>query len=603
MQHRRRGETYPVTDMPNLKSRSLAFACLAAMYFASPSDPAFARTELPAYAPDVGREAASGAAGVPEYAGSGLDADLIYSVLVAEIAARRGDMATAFTHYFRAAEQARDAKMAELAVKSAVSADLSDEAERGIRLWTELSPDSVSVFQVAAFLRIRAGDREGALVQLSRVVELAGKDGGAGYAQAAGIIARAPSAEERVALMTALVDLDPDSADAQQALAMVAASAARPDVAVTAARRALELRPDWSAPRIFLVRLLISEGRRGEARTMLEEFIASSPEDHALGMLYGQFLVEEQEFTSARSEFERLLRNQPKEPDVLFAVGILSLQLDDIGAARSHFTRLFETGERGGDASFYLGQVEERAENRDAAIGWYEKVTGGNASDAQVRIAVLRAKGGDVRRAREMLQQLRDQSPDDAVTLFLVEAEILDQVGRPDEALAVYDEAVQSFPGDPDLLYSRALFAVKLDRIDRAEADLRQILIGNPDHADALNALGYTLADRTDRYQEAARLIERAYQLKPEEPAVLDSMGWISYRLGDHEAAVDYLRRALAAMSDGEIAAHLGEVLWAMGRHDEAWAVWDEALKSHPEHSYLLDVVGRHRVTSTEAGR
>lgn len=336
---------------------------------------------------------------------------------------------------------------------------------------------------------------------------------------------------------------------------------------------------------------------------MLEEFIASSPEDHALGMLYGQFLVEEQEFTSARSEFERLLRNQPKEPDVLFAVGILSLQLDDISAARSHFTRLFETGERGGDASFYLGQVEERAENRDAAIGWYEKVTGGNASDAQVRIAVLRAKGGDVRRAREMLQQLRDQSPDDAVTLFLVEAEILDQVGRPDEALAVYDEAVQSFPGDPDLLYSRALFSVKLDRIDRAEADLRQILIGNPDHADALNALGYTLADRTDRYQEAARLIERAYQLKPEEPAVLDSMGWISYRLGDHEAAVDYLRRALAAMSDGEIAAHLGEVLWAMGRHDEAWAVWDEALKSHPEHRYLLDVVGRHRVTSTEAGR
>ncbi len=176
--------------------------------------------------------------------------------------------------------------------------------------------------------------------------------------------------------MQALADQFPDSAYAQQSLAMVAASSSQLEIADAAARRALELRPEWNKPRLFLVKLLLSSDKRGEARQLLEDYLAQSPEDQALRMLYGQLLVEEEEFSGARDVFERLLHNRPKEPDVLFAVGILSLQLEDTDGARIYFSRLYETGERRDEAAFYLGQVEERADNTEAALEWYRKVAG-----------------------------------------------------------------------------------------------------------------------------------------------------------------------------------------------------------------------------------
>lgn len=543
---------------------------------------------------------APGADSAPPSPRDGLDSELVYAVLVAELAARSGDLATAFSHYLQAAERSRDAKLAELAVRAAVTAGDGVAMEQGLQLWLSLAPDSVGAHQVAALLRIKAGDREGVLTHLARVVRIAGADAAAGYNHVIGILSRAEDRQERVDLMRALVDQDAENPEAHQALATMAAAAGDNRVAEAAARRALELRPQWSKPQIFLVRLLLSEGKRDEARGLLEGYVAANPDEQALRMLYGQFLIEQKEFSSARAEFERLLGNQPKEPDVLFAAAILSLQLEDLDAARIYFTRLYQTGERQDEASFYLGQVEERAGHPAAAIDWYVKASTSNRTDAQVRIAVIRAKKGDVARAREIIQQLRDQSPEDAETLYLVEAEILDEAGRAEEAMSVYAAGLEAAPDSSDLRYARALYAVKLSQIDLAESDLRKLITRDPDHADALNALGYTLADRTDRYQEALTLIERAHALKPEEPAILDSMGWVHYRLGDLDLALDYLRRAASLMSDGEISAHLGEVLWALGRRDEAWKVWEAALKEHPEHAYLLEVVNHHRVAQGE---
>jgi tetratricopeptide (TPR) repeat protein len=523
--------------------------------------------------------------------------DLLYAVLVAEVAARRGDLATAFTHYLGAAELARSEQMAELAVQAAIRGEDEGAAERGVTLWLQLAPQSAGAHRIAALLRIKAGDREGALTHLARLVKLVGADAGAGYLHAAEIIGRGSKPEERVSLMQDLVGLDPDNPDAHYALAMVAAGAGRNEIAAASARRALDLRPDDNKPRLFLVRLLLSEGKRDAARALLEEYVAAKPDDHSLRMVYGQFLVEEKEFSNARAVFERLLNNRPKEPDVLFAVGILSLELGDLDSARIYLTRLYQTGERRDDAAFYLGQVEERAQHPAAALDWYAKSQGANLVDAQVRVAVLRGKAGEVDRAREIVQQLRDQSPDEAQMLYMVEAEILDQAGRQEQALAVYGSALEAFPDEPDLRYGRAMLAVKMDRIDDAERDLRGIIDANPEHADALNALGYTLADRTDRYQEAQGYIEQAHRLKPDEASILDSMGWVNFRLGQYEVALDYLRQALARMNDGEIAAHLGEVLWAMGRQAEAREVWEKATKDHPDHAYLRDVVERHGLT------
>lgn len=585
--------------MPPVFSHLLsANALLVCLVLASAGASAAVTDPAQPVAPVAGDTRPVSPASDPAAVSDGLNPDQIYAVLVAEIAARRGDMETAFAYYLEAAELTKDPRLAELAVRAAINADDLSAIDQGILRWLALDPESANAHQVGAFSRIKAADKEGAILHLMRLVELSPQDQDTAFMHAAAIISRAPTAAERVALMQALAGEYPDNATAQQALAMVAASASELTIADAAARRALELRPEWNEPRLFLVKLLLSADKRTEARNLLEEYVKQSPEDQSLRMLYGQFLVEEEEFSSARTVFERLLSHRPKEPDVLFAVGILSLQLEDVDGARIYFSRLYETGERRDEAAYYLGQVEERAENPAAALEWYGKVEGSNAVEAQIRTALLRANAGEVQRAREILQGLRNQAPDNAVLLYLVESEILESVGRAEEAMSIYDSALLAFPDDENLLYARALAAVKRDRLVVAEQDLRRIIELDPEHADALNALGYTLADRTDRYAEAKVFIERAYALKPEEPAILDSMGWVYYRLGEYETALDYLKRALSTMSDGEIAAHLGEVLWAMDRRTEAWSVWEAAIKEHPDHEYLKEVVGRHRAAT-----
>jgi len=527
----------------------------------------------------------------------GLSADQTFAILAAEVAGRRGDLGTAHIYYLQAAELTGHAELAELAVRAAMGGEDREGAERAVALWLRLAPEAPEAHQLAAVLRIEASDQEGALIHLRRIVELGGLEAELAWTRVTSIVARVADVESRLALMRALVESFAGSADAEQALAAVAAAASRYEMADAAARRALELRPDWNRPRLFLVKLLLSQNRRDEARALLESFVAEAPEDSPLRMVYGQFLVEEQDFTSARAVFERLLHNEPRQPDVLFAVGVLSLELEDLDEARRAFAQLHQTGQRRDEAAYYLGQVEERAGDVGKAIDWYQQVRDANASDAQVRIALLEAEAGQVERAREILQRLRDQAPADGLVLFLIEAEILVEAGYDEQAMEVFDAALRAYPDDPDVLYARALHAVELERIEQAERDLRRILVDDPHHADALNALGYTLADRTERYEEARALIEQAYALKPEEPAILDSMGWIHFRLGDYEQALSYLRKALETLNDGEIAAHLGEVLWAMGREAEAWEVWEAALAEHPEHAYLNRVVERFRLS------
>jgi tetratricopeptide (TPR) repeat protein len=269
--------------------------------------------------------------------------------------------------------------------------------------------------------------------------------------------------------------------------------------------------------------------------------------------------------------------------------------------ARDYFTRLRNTGERWDDAAYYLGQVEELDGAAEQAATWYAKVRGEHALDAKVRIARLRAEGGELGEAREMLDRLRDQWKDDSLLIFMLEAEMLADLDRAQDALAVYGEALEAFPDNLDLRYARALHAAGMQQLDVLERDLRLVLEKDPEHADALNALGYTLADQTDRYQEALGLIEKALALKPDDPAVLDSMGWVQYRLGNLEEAERYLRQALEKLQDGEIAAHLGEVLWVKGQRDAAWRVWEEALAADPDHDYLLRVIGRHRFSRSDA--
>lgn len=532
---------------------------------------------------------------------SELTADLVYTILVGQIAGQRGEQAIACTHFLRAARLARDPRLAELAANAALALDDTMAMQQTADVWIELSPDAIGARQLAAYTRLAADDVSAAMWHLRRIITLAATEGGGGYEQAASLVSRLELPDRRLKLMETLTSEEPESADAWFARAMVAAGADCHEEAVSAARRASNLRLGWNLPRLFLVQLLLKHGDREQARQALETFVAESPDDRRLRLFYAQLLIDEQEFSHARRLFEQMLRNAPKAPDVLFALGVLSLQLEDLAAARDYFVQLYDTGERQSDSAYHLGQVEELAENSEVAVSWYRKVAGEHAVDARVRIALMHARQGKLAHARELLQQLRDQRPEDAPMIYLVEGVVLADLGRPEAAMDLYDEALKAFPGDHDLLYARGLQAFSLDRLDVMENDFKAILAEDPESAEALNALGYSLADRTERFAEALSYIERALALKPDDPAILDSMGWVQFRLGNSEQALEYLRKALALIPDGEIAAHLGEVLWVLGRRDEARSTWEAALDRDPDHEYLLRSIGRYNFTRSDS--
>lgn len=530
-----------------------------------------------------------------------LSADLVYAALVAEVALQRSDYDAAFEHFLSAAKLAGEPSLAERAVRSALNAEQSDAARQALDLWVELEPDAPKAHQLSAFLALESGERAMALESLQRLIELGGVPG-QGYMQAAQILGRLPEASERLALMRELVaalgaDDDPD---AQFALATLAAGAGENEIAMERAERAAALRPGWTDPQLFLVRLLASEEQPKQAQAVLERYISQAPDDSELKLMKAQLHMDADEPKQALGVFDELLERTPERPDVLFAAAVLSLDIEDMEAARGYLETLQRLGERPSDVAFLLGQVEEQTNNPEAALALYAQVQGQNRTNAQVRIARLHAKGGNIERARELFQQLRDQYPGQTSAFYLIEGDMLRGQGLDEQALGVYDLGLSEEPDNADLLYARAMLSVGMGRVESLERDLRRILMTDPDHVDALNALGYTLADRTDRFDAAESLIERALQLRPDDPAILDSMGWVLYRKGQPGAAEEYLRRALEQGFDAEIAAHLGEVLWTLGRQDEARAVWRHALDEAPEHEYLRRVLSRFRFSQSE---
>jgi len=257
---------------------------------------------------------------------------------------------------------------------------------------------------------------------------------------------------------------------------------------------------------------------------------------------------------------------------------------------------LIRLNEREGEAQYYLGRIYENRKQYDIAIDWYQQVHVGDYQfDARLRIADMLGLSGQIDEAIEHLDAMLDgsQSNGSLVRIYVAKGELLRLARRYEESMAVFNTALEIVPGNSDLLYARALVAERLGQIDQLEEDLKFILKTEPDNAHALNALGFTLADQTDRYEEAHVYLKRAIEIMPDDPAIIDSLGWVHYRLGDYDEAIRLLRMALSRFDDAEIAAHLGEVLWVVGKQEEARGIWQKALKKTPDAPVLLKVMQR----------
>lgn len=523
--------------------------------------------------------------------------DVLYHLLLGEIAGHRGQLDVSVSSLSQAAKKTRDPRLAERATMAALYARLPGDALPNALMWVELKPQSSEAQEALAAALMESGKPAEALPHFEKIIELGGEAGIAqSYLRIAATLGRQSNRTDALETMRALTGLHPDKAVAQYALAHLAVRVSDLDTAMTAIERALSIKPAWEDAALFKARVLVSLKDMPKVLTFYESYLDSYPHASHMRLGYARHLVDLKQWDKARVQFKLVVADTPRDAEVMFTIALLALQSNDLDESERFLKRTLGLQPENDQARLYLGQVAEQRKQYNEAIQWYSSIESAEMHfEAQARLGVALAKEGKVDQARAHLHNLLPKTEAQKVQLALAEEQMLRDTKQYTEAYSVLSQALGELPDNVDLLYARALVAEKLNRIEVAEKDLRHILKKDPKNPNALNALGYTLADRTSRYTEALALIEQALALKPDDPFILDSLGWVHYRLGNHSEAVRYLRAAFDKRTDAEIAAHLGEVLWVTGDRTGAESVWKRALQQTPDNEELLDVISKFR--------
>lgn len=523
-----------------------------------------------------------------------LTSKLLYQLLVAEFSGQQGALRLSADTYLEAAQRTRDYRLARRATRIAIYARENTMALKAARLWVELDPGDEEAHKSVAALLIATGEQDKAQDHLQWLLNHEKQRGNNGYMLIASLLATDPDKQRAMHTMDALTadaTKDPDALFARAHLASELGDVKRTQ---TELHRLLSIAPDHTQGLILQARVLNELGDTDGALKSINQALSLSPDNHQLRLTYARMLVDARRLKEARKQFKILGKAAPRDADVIYALGLLAMEAGDLDDAEAQFKKLLQLQEREEESRFALAQIAEERKQYDKAIEWFSSIAQGERYiEAHLHAARLIAKQQGLEQARRYLRELETQNDDERVDLYLAEAELFNKGGEHQKAMEVYNEGLQQFPDNTDLLYARGMTAEKLDRLDAMEQDFRRILKLKPDDAHTLNALGYTLVDRTDRLQEGFDYIKRAYKQQPEDVAILDSMGWALYRLGRLEEALDYLQRAADKLRDGEIAAHLGEVMWVSGKKEEARKIWQKALELSPDHKVLQQTIQR----------
>jgi len=540
----------------------------------------------------AGAESERSTANLPEQE---LTEPLLYEMLLAEIALQRGNPALAAQTYADLAKRTKDPRIARRAVEVANFARAPQFALEAARVWHEADADSVQALQTLTALLVNARKVDEAEPYLAKLLDRDGESAASGFMQLGRLFAGNPDKQANLRVVRALAARYPALPQAQLAISQAALAANDDAAALAAARRAAELRPGWDAAAIYEAQVLQRQSPERAARS-LAAFLEQYPKAREARLAYARLLAGERKYAEARVEFEKLLAAFPDNGDVRYAVGLLAMQLKDYATAETSLKRLLDMGFRDPHGVRYLlGQAAEEQKKWDEALRWYGSIPRGEQFlPSRLRIANVMGKQGKLEEARAYLRAL-DTDGEQHVQVLIAEAQLLRDADQNGDAFELLGKALQAQPEQPELLYDRAITAEKLERFDVLESSLRTLIRVKPDYAHAYNALGYSYADRNLRLGEARKLIERALELSPDDSYIIDSMGWVLYRMGDLKGAAEHLRRAYLGRPDAEIGAHLGEVLWQMGERAEAERVWQEALKSHPGNETLQKTLKRLR--------
>lgn len=518
-----------------------------------------------------------------------LNTDFVYKYLVGEIAGQRGDPNLASSLFLDLAKSSRDPRMAERAAKAALYANNPKAAIQATSLWAELDPDSVDAQQASTQMLIASGKLSEAKPHLQKL--LAKEETRAdGFLYLNSLFARQPDKNAVLSLVQELAKPYLDLPEAHFTIAHSAWSAGKNDLAIKELNIADNLRPGWEISAQLHGQVLLSQSPDA-ALEFYRSFLGQYPDANDVRLSMARLLVNMKYFNDAKVEFVRLVDAAKGNPEILVVVGLLSIQSNDYSDAENYFQQSLQAGFKDPDQVYlYLGQIAEKQKHDDQALDWYNKVQPGERYlEAKLNIANLMARTQNVDAAIAMLDDLQDLNNEQLALVMQAQASLLGQAKRYQEAYDLLEKAVTNLPSTPELVYDYAMAAERVQKLDVMEAELRKLIQIKPDFAQAYNALGYTLADRNVKLDEARKLIEKALALSPNDYFILDSMGWVQYRLGKLDKAVDFLRRAYTAQTDPEIAAHLGEVLWQQGKHDEAVQLLDTALREHPENEVLIN--------------
>ncbi len=525
--------------------------------------------------------------------------DSLYDLLVAEFALRRQAYDVTLEQYMEQAAVLRDPGVSAHTTHLAQFLQREDEALQSAQLWVELDPENAEANNTLAGLLAQKGRTIEALPYLV-VVER--KTGSANFPILLNGFGQL-SVEQRTELVQAINKLATEFPQNTRLLltqALIHTEFQEYDLALDDLDKLLELEPEQPQAILLEARILL-EQKAEHPYARLQRVLQENPDAKLLRVQYARLLTAT-DMPAARAQFEILLEQSPEDGDLLFSLALLSREIGDNDAASAYLRQAIALGQRQNEAYYYLGRMAEDDNDPEEAIANYMQVRDGEEYlAANSRIGQLLVEGGQLERSHTWFDEQREEYPQLRDQLYGLEADILARAGATNDAMQLLNEALAQAPDSTSLRYARAMLGEQQDDLVLMEKDLRLILAADPNNAAALNALGYTLADRTTRYAEALELVSRAMELQPNEPAILDSMGWVLFRTGRYDESVQYLSRAYGNFPDPEVAAHLGEALWVKGDKDGAMAVWQGALLRDPGHPILLDTLDRLGIDAPDA--
>ena len=509
-------------------------------------------------------------------------ADTLYSLLTAEIAGSRQQYDVALTNYVQQAKLTRDPQVAARATMIARYLGATQTGLEMSLLWAERSPKDKEALANASLALMQAGRLQESFEQSKRLYAQGGEPLFQNIAASADDLTK----PQRERLLQSFKNLLPKYNRDEQLLVgigLLLQQQGNFDEAMIYAGKALVLYPRSIPAAILEANLLHELKRDREAIAKMADLLTFYPDNISLRNQYAHILTH-YDLTLAQQQFAIIAKQQPQNADAVLSMGIIAMERKDYKAANKAFEKLLDSETHTSTAHYYLGRLAEAQENWQEAIFNYLQVERGNDFlSATISLLDIFIRQGDFISAQQHMNRVRTRFPDQSESLYLLHSQALIKHNNLAEGEKVLNEALLSQPSNSKLLYARAMLYLQRNQKADAERDLRSILQFEPNNIVALNSLGYMLTDDSQRYREANELLTKAHNLKPEDPVIIDSLGWLHYRQGNYVDAIRELRQAYTSYQEPAVAAHLGEALWVTGAQEEARQIWQEGMKQAPD--------------------